>query len=151
MLFLCTACNSNAQFQAELKQADDRCAGIGVGVRYIECSTEQGRPVFAKYTPEVMDLFEALMAKDAVIAEHYDNGDISRKEYDAETKQATVDFINAARARRASINEDQLQVLQAVHAMTPAPQPYVLPMPAPNPTINTNCYVLGNNVNCTSH
>jgi hypothetical protein len=69
--------------------------------KVIDCVTDQQRPVWAKYHPEFLDLYDAFRAKVAVDAEDYDNGDISYKEYRAETKQQDVDFGNDIRERRA--------------------------------------------------
>ena len=131
------ACNNTAQIQAGLKKAGSQCvsiarlaypegatdADIRRGVyapkpveleKGIDCITEHERPVWAKYAPAFLDLYDAFRAKIASGAEAYAKGDISYKEYMAEGLQEVADFNNDVRARRASIDADNQQTSAAI-------------------------------------
>lgn len=69
-----------------------------------ECVTESGRPIWVKYAPSFVDLYDAFREEIEKNAKAYAKGSISFKKYIANLKQEQANFDNQVRSRRASVD-----------------------------------------------
>ncbi len=75
-----------------------------VAVASTECVTEGGRPIWAKYAPSFVDLYDAFREEIEKNAKAYAKGTISFNKFIANNKNAQANFDNQVRSRRASMD-----------------------------------------------
>gem|GEM_PF-6703605 len=82
-------------------------------VKSTECIELVAAPIWRKYAPNFLDLYYAHAEKDVIIAQDYENNQISYADYQLRIKQEDLIFNNQVRARRALIDARNMQMIAA--------------------------------------
>jgi hypothetical protein len=102
-----------------------------------------------------MWILEQDIADDRESAVEYSEGKLTKDEYRTALQKHWADALETEAQALGQRRQENIQALQMLQGMQPAPaptpQPYMIPTYSPPPVINTNCYGSGNSVNCTSY
>jgi len=98
---------SQPQFSEEIKEALKNCHGSDdrdTAMEWAQCYGEVQRPIWAKYKPADLDLFDAYISNVTMIATQFQNGETDHEEYVTDLQEAGKNWKKKIQARRTTSN-----------------------------------------------
>jgi len=115
---------------------------------YTRCVTQAQEAAHIKGAPRDLDVIRLTNARRMVAAERYDNGRMTRAEFEAAMVELDAVVASTSRARDQGQQAASAAMMAQGAAIMATPAPAMAPLPAPPMTRDVRCTTTGNVTNC---